>query len=488
MQAPQISTLEAREDSTPPPAVSEIPVEPAGTATSADSNDVPPPVTTSTRPTRPQRQQDRGREVYVEEDEEDELIDDDDSGSPSKVIVRASEMTMAPQAPQQTIVPPPPPIGELQTPPPGSVVPRKRAYKRKEKTATTGSNLPTPPSMPSDAVPGPDDVDAPATAKRRRVRSAPKATLEVKRQEPDLQQDTASLMMWRMNEEQNKPDLDANLHSQGHAAPSTVAPVSSSPEKRKRGPRVGARDDPETSGNGSAHPQKRNRSAKTSAGGPSHQERVPVEEAYSQDYQTSRPSYADQTFAPYPQHQPDASYPSSIDLIHAIDLQRFTVPEDMSPEDLPSHVLAAAPRRPLPYTTNAVDPANNGLWSWYAGPLDKRRCRSWGKVTRTIRTIGGGTFLAKIWIGDAHSEIDHIRPPPPPLMLEHAPTASVISKASTPVPSKPSKPRKPRVRKNPNNGDVATVASSAAPTPPIVKPQNAMADAAHELEMLAGGT
>lgn len=74
-------------------------------------------------------------------------------------------------------------------------------------------------------------------------------------------------------------------------------------------------------------------------------------------------------------------------------------------------------------------------------------------------------------------------------MLEQQPAVSVVSKASTPVPAKPSKPRKPRVRKTiNNNGDAATGTSSAAPTPPIVKPQNAMADAAHELEMLAGGT
>ncbi|KAG9002789.1 hypothetical protein FRB93_011391 [Tulasnella sp. JGI-2019a] len=510
MQAPEISTLEARQDSTPPPAtLSELtPERPEPTTIAEDNNDdiAPPPVTTSTRPSRPQQQ--HSREVYVEEDEEDELIDDDDGASPSKTVPLVEQMPAVLHPAQHAIVPPPPPVADpaLQTPPSSSVVPRKRAYKRKDKSIVGNTT-----SVATPGVPGSDDADAQASAKRRRVRSAPKATLEVKRQEPDLQQDAASLMMWRMNEDA-RPDLDANLHPQAAAAAAATAPsnftpyqtMSTSPEKKKRGPRVGARDDLENGGSvsqSSVQPLKRNRSTKSGVAGPPRPERVPVDDGYSHDsYQSTHATYAEQNFAPFLQHQPDTYIPSHIDLAHVVDLDQFHVPKDMSPDDLPSPVLAAAPLRPLPYTTNAVDPANSGMWSWYNGPLDKRRCRTWGKVARTIRTIGGGTFLAKTWIGDAHSEIEHVRPPPT-LMLEHQhqhqPPAisSAVSKASTPVPGKPSKPRKPRARKNVNNGDAALAATaasssvvSAAPTPPIVKPQNGMADAAHELEMLAGGT
>lgn len=110
------------------------------------------------------------------------------------------------------------------------------------------------------------------------------------------------------------------------------------------------------------------------------------------------PSYGDQNYAPYLQQQPlvavDTHYPILVDHV-----DKFHVGDDISPEDLPSSALRAAPSRPLPYATNAVQPPTTGLWSWHTGGLDKRRCRKWTKMNRTLTTIGGGTALVKAWIG-----------------------------------------------------------------------------------------
>lgn len=239
MQAPQISTLDSREDTgSPVPAQDAPPLPPAPTAAPSASLAKEP------------RQRAPAREVYVVDDEEDELIDDDDNnnnnnnaGSSSKPLpppIPVARPQVAPEPP--AAIPATVPVPTIGTPVPleaipnpSVVIPRKRAYRRRANLAaeTSGAGTPTP-SSPA-TLPGAEDETTPQ--KRRRVRSAPKATLEVKRQEPDVsggQQDQGSLMMWRMNEAAE----GQGVQHQQHAAPpplqaSSVAP----PTEVRRGRR-----------------------------------------------------------------------------------------------------------------------------------------------------------------------------------------------------------------------------------------------------------
>ncbi|KAF8333177.1 uncharacterized protein EI90DRAFT_3122236 [Cantharellus anzutake] len=71
-----------------------------------------------------------------------------------------------------------------------------------------------------------------------------------------------------------------------------------------------------------------------------------------------------------------------------------------------SGLLSLAPSRPLPIRPFPVQPAPKGASSYASvGPLDrsKNKPRKWQITQREIRTISGGRWIARTWIGDKES-------------------------------------------------------------------------------------
>lgn len=190
-------------------------------------------------------------------------------------------------------------------------------------------------------------------------------------------------------------------------------------------------------------------------------------------------------------------------------VDQFRIPEN-GIDDTPEEALAAAPLRPLPHFTNAVAPGSFIPWQTYTGPLERtgKKCRRWTPVQRSIKTIGGGVWFAKTFIGGIRiyrfrrvktrltrllyilggtTEIEHVRPPlvlePPKLSLE-GPAPSVASESEKPA--KLPRTNKPRERKSKVKAEGGGSASATA-TPPThaSTPIPALTDATAELEKLA---
>ena len=80
-----------------------------------------------------------------------------------------------------------------------------------------------------------------------------------------------------------------------------------------------------------------------------------------------------------------------------------------SPHQLPTH-RQRTPLRDLSFTTNAIGtvPERLEAWQTYTGPLDRSgmKTRRWEARMRSIRTIGGGEWFGKTWIGGRSTFID----------------------------------------------------------------------------------
>ncbi|KAG8904777.1 hypothetical protein FRB99_001209 [Tulasnella sp. 403] len=254
MDAPHISTLDTQEDATPPPLASKdssttfILEQPQAAHAHPQTPQQTKPLRVVRDPMQPHR------EVYVlEDDEEDQLIDDDDEvGGPSRAAAAAAlapstsviRDMVGPSVPAPSPRPPPanslpehmlpsnhPPSGPVSTSDRPSPSPRKRNAKPKKLVDEANAPIGIPVIFP--------------VAKKKRVRTAIKATLEVVRQEPETHDNTGTTSAWRLDtpnpivQDEVKPPVKRRRgprnSGQGtvSAPPQPVAPAAAPPPRKR---------------------------------------------------------------------------------------------------------------------------------------------------------------------------------------------------------------------------------------------------------------
>ncbi|KAG8980891.1 hypothetical protein FRB90_007425 [Tulasnella sp. 427] len=504
MDAPQISTLDAKED-TPQP-VEPIP-ETASISRPAPSAKAAP---ATTKPSEAGR-----GPVYVDDDEEDQLIDDDDdvAGPPARTApaeVAEHPRTAIPDRlanhpPRQQLTPTPSVVSVASepstsyAPPPAasqpaqSTTPRRRGTKPR-KTEEAPSIVTSP-------------VSSAPTAKKKRNRNAAKATLEVGRQEPETHDNTGTTSAWRLEAGPSSvgQPMQMTIVQQDEisfisAASSTKQPTTTN-TKRKRAPKATSSaappaEAPSADSNSAAPPpRKRPRTQPKKS--------VPVQEEGTPDY------YPPSAYPDIPQDVGTSTPYDYYSVGPPTHVDQFRIPEN-GIEEVSEETLAAAPLRPLHHFTNTVAPGSFIPWQTYTGPLERtgKKCRRWTPVQRSIKTIGGGVWFAKTWVGGTlqllssgiqakadwydtllgeRTEIEHVRPPlvlEPPKVLVEGPALSVASEAEKPT--KLPRTNKPRERKSKIKSEGGGSASATA-TPPThaSTPIPSLADASAELEKLA---
>ncbi|KAG8946231.1 hypothetical protein FRC04_011977 [Tulasnella sp. 424] len=479
MDAPQISTLNSKED-TPQPTES-LPATKFVPYTSAAG----PSTTTAAKETQSGR-----APVYVEEDEEDQLIDDDDevSGPPGRlapVEVAGHPRTAVPerlatQPPRQQLTPTPSVASVTSEPPPTTYVPPPVTSQPSQ--STTPRRRTAKPRKTDDASSVGTSPVGSAPAKKKRNRTAIKATLEVGRQEPETHDNTGTTSAWRLDGGPGTagPPMQMTIVQQDEMSIMNASAAPKQPAKRKRAPKAAPAPAPSTAtppveGSSVAPPPRKRQRTQPKKPAPPKEEGTP-------DY---FPPAAYQDIAPdvgtnTPYEYFSAGPPTHVD--------QFRIPEN-GIEDTPEEALAAAPLRPLPHFTNAVAPGSFIPWQTYTGPLERtgKKCRRWAPVQRSIKSIGGGVWFAKTWVGGGTTEIEHVKPPlvlePPKLSLE-GPAPSVASESEKPA--KLPRTNKPRERKSKVKAEGGGSASATA-TPPThaSTPIPALTDATAELEKLA---
>ncbi|KAG8910443.1 hypothetical protein FRC01_006332 [Tulasnella sp. 417] len=495
MEAPQISTLDSKED-TPQPAESPVKTQVAPQ---------PPPASSSTATGAKSSQAGRAP-VYVDEDEEDQLIDDDDdvAGPPSRPAPADQPRTAIPerlatQPPRQQLTPTPSVVSVTSEPPTTYVPPPITSQPSQSATPRRRNTKPRKTDDASSV--GTSPVGA-APAKKKRNRTAIKATLEVGRQEPETHDNTGTTSAWRLDGGPGAaaPPMQMTIVQQDEMSIMGASAAPKQPAKRKRAPKAAAAAAPPSAdtsmveGSSAAPPPRKRQRTQPKKPVPTQEEGTPdckilPAEMWSgfinqiQHPVFPTPAYQDVTHdagTATPYDYPPVGPPTHVD--------QFRVPEN-GVEDIPEETLAAAPLRPLPNFTNSVAPGSFIPWQTYTGPLDRttRQCRRWSAVQRSIKTIGGGVWFAKTWTGGETTQIEHVRQPlvlePPKLSVE-GPALSVASESEKP--SKLPRTNKPRQRKSKVKAEAGGSASATA-TPPThaSTPIPALTDATAELEKLA---
>ncbi|KIO25497.1 hypothetical protein M407DRAFT_8384 [Tulasnella calospora MUT 4182] len=478
MEAPQISTLDSKED-TPQPA------EPP-----AATNPTPhPPAPSSSAATGAKSSQAGRAPVYVDEDEEDQLIDDDDdvAGPPGRLAPvnvvdqprPAIPERLAAQPPRQQLTPTPSVVSVASEPPTTYVPP---PITSQPSQSATPRRRTTKPRKTDDASSVGTSPVGSAPAKKKRNRTAIKATLEVGRQEPETHDNTGTTSAWRLDGGPGTaaPPMQMTIVQQDEMSIINASAAQKQPAKRKRAPKAAPAAPPSADTSlveGSSvapPPRKRQRTQPKKPVAPAQEEGTP-------DYFPT-PAYQDIT--------PDVGTSTPYDYFSAgppTHVDQFRIPEN-GVEDIPEETLGAAPLRPLPQFTNAVAPGSFIPWQTYTGPLERtaKKCRRWTPVQRSLKTIGGGVWFAKTWIGGGTTEIEHVRQPlvlePPKLSVE-GPALSVASESEKPA--KLPRTNKPRERKSKVKAEGRGSASATA-TPPThaSTPIPALTDATAELEKL----
>lgn len=238
MEAPQISTLDSKED-TPQPA------EPPAAANFTSH----PPAASSSSATGAKNSQAGRAPVYVDEDEEDQLIDDDDdvAGPPGRLVPvnvvdqprPAIPERLATQPPRQQLTPTPSVVSVASEPPTTYVPPPITS--QPSQSATPRRRTAKPRKTDDASSVGTSPVGA-APAKKKRNRTAIKATLEVGRQEPETHDNTGTTSAWRLDGGPGAaaPPMQMTIVQQDEMSIMNASTAPKQPAKRKRAPKVAA--------------------------------------------------------------------------------------------------------------------------------------------------------------------------------------------------------------------------------------------------------